>query len=401
MIIGRSIPVRFIVHFVVLPETANGQLYFLLLWVCSVNGPFNSAHDPIYGYDKMANPILRVENLSAFIPFNSGPKRCFGDISLEVQMGEFFGLLGERDSGKSCLILAMLGIFEKAMLFRLASMQKAQTMSCRIPPTTQFPPIEKWEGTVSGESHYNGHGQRVDLTKEPYPRDIAYIPEANSRKNIAWFFIKEEDVGSSLRMGGDGPSFHSKLIDVLGLEYLAEQAKAGKPILPRLLKPSELRKIQVLDALLSKPRLLVFDEPVDVFELTERRQVINALLIAREELGMSAVIATQDAGILTELADRIAVLYTGRAVETGDAERMFFDASHPYTKGLMSSTPTIAMERMRRGRKRMLRGIPGAHPDQRKLPTGCTFHRSFFLGQTWTPECCPPKSGTGNDSVRS
>ena len=94
-----------------------------------------------------------------------------------------------------------------------------------------------------------------------------------------------------------------------------------------------------------------------------------------QEKGLRVKLASNDAGVIAELADRVAVMYAGKIMEIGDAVQMFHHPAHPYTMGLMASFPTIAMMRMRAGGKRpTLRGIPGEPPVLTNLPSGCPFH---------------------------
>ncbi|MGY5874710.1 MAG: methionine ABC transporter ATP-binding protein, partial [Candidatus Thorarchaeota archaeon] len=110
-------------------------------------------------------------------------------------------------------------------------------------------------------------------------------------------------------------------------------------------------------------------------DVTIQREIMNVLNMVKEEFDISILIISHDAGVIAELSDRVAVMYAGKIMEYGDAVQMFHKPGHPYTMGLMTSFPTIAMMRMRAGGKRpVLRGIPGEPPILTDIPSGCPFH---------------------------
>ncbi|UCE11284.1 MAG: ABC transporter ATP-binding protein [Candidatus Thorarchaeota archaeon] len=318
----------------------------------------------------MAQTVLEVNNLEASVPFEDRPQRCFGPVSFSVSQGECLGIIGERESGKSTLLLAALGLFERVMHLRIASMQAVRTTLCRILPPTVVPSAEKWVGSVIGSSTFHGESLLGEY-KDHSQRDIAFLPENKSSNEEAQLFRRDEDLGETLRKTLSETSL--RLIEVLGLDHLVTKAKE-QTIQSLLLKPSEVRLIRIFEALTDKPSLLVIDEPTDSLGTTDQANLIDALKVAREETGLAMIVATQDAGFLTELADRIAVLYTGRIVEMGEKSDVLYQPTHPYASGLMACNPTIMMIQMRRGIRKRLRGVPGTLPNPWDLPPGCAFH---------------------------
>ena len=127
-------------------------------------------------------------------------------------------------------------------------------------------------------------------------------------------------------------------------------------------------------ALIAGPYLVIADEPTSALDVTMQRQILNLLAMIKEEFKVSILIISHDAGVIAELADRVAVMYCGKILESGPATQMFHEPRHPYTMGLMSSFPTIAMMQMRAGKRPKLRGIPGDPPDLAAIPPGCPFH---------------------------
>ncbi len=318
-----------------------------------------------------SDTLLQVENLTAVVPLKDKPVQCIDRVTFSLAKGRTLGVIGERESGKSSLLLAILGLFERVMQYRLASAQKLRLMSCRIPPPTQIPASEDWIGCVEGSVLYKG----AELNSQDHS-EIAFIPEDN-RQNVTFELIRiERDMGESLRrsdLEADLLELRNHIINLFGLEHLIERSQQGFLEAARL-KAGEFRKIGFLEALMEKPELLIVDEPTDMLTVTDQRQVIEVLRIAKETLGFTCIITSQDAAFLTELADRVAVIYAGRVVEVGDVERIIFNPSHHYTSGLMSSNPSIVMMKMKRGHRVMMRGIPGVPPDPTDIPSGCAFN---------------------------
>jgi len=120
-------------------------------------------------------------------------------------------------------------------------------------------------------------------------------------------------------------------------------------------------------ALSCRPAVLLADEPTTALDVTVQIQIIVLLRQLQQELGMAVVFVTHDVGVAAEVADRIAVMYAGRFVETGPTDAVIRSPSHPYTAGLLASTVLGAAQGQR------LEAIPGTPPDMTALPPGCSF----------------------------
>jgi peptide/nickel transport system ATP-binding protein len=120
-------------------------------------------------------------------------------------------------------------------------------------------------------------------------------------------------------------------------------------------------------ALSCEPKLLLADEPTTALDATVQIQVLILLRRLQQEMGMSVIFVTHDLGVAAEIADRVAVMYAGRVVETGPVRDLLRNPLHPYTAGLLASTVHD------QPRDQDLKTIPGAPPDMRRLPPGCSF----------------------------
>jgi oligopeptide transport system ATP-binding protein len=128
------------------------------------------------------------------------------------------------------------------------------------------------------------------------------------------------------------------------------------------------QRIMIAMALLCRPKLLIADEPTTALDVTVQAQMLELFQSLTAEFGTALIMITHDLGVVAGLADKMMVMYAGRAVEQGTVDELFYDPRHPYTLGLLTSTPHVE-ERSRR-----LNPIIGSPPNIEHLPRGCTFH---------------------------
>ncbi|MEQ1770221.1 MAG: oligopeptide/dipeptide ABC transporter ATP-binding protein [Devosia sp.] len=128
------------------------------------------------------------------------------------------------------------------------------------------------------------------------------------------------------------------------------------------------QRIMIAMALLCRPKLLIADEPTTALDVTVQAQMLELFKSLTTEFGTALIMITHDLGVVAGLADKMMVMYAGRAVEKGTVDELFYDPRHPYTLGLLTSTPHIE-ERSRR-----LNPITGSPPNLEHLPRGCAFH---------------------------
>jgi len=320
------------------------------------------------------DPLLVVENLRAYYPSKKGLVRAVDDVSLTVREGECVGLLGESGSGKSSMALAILGLFEKIAKFSAGAsndpeLRKAFTKGIKG---------EVRRPGVQGSVVFRGQ-QLVGLPQEELVkirgRQLSLIPQGlghalNPQHSIGHqtaepMEIHEEDV-RLLEM-------KRKVLEYLGIVQLAD-AGIRYVMDPGTFSGGESQRILIAMALIAGPYMVIADEPTSALDVTMQRQILNVLGMIKEEYDVSLLLISHDAGVVAELADIVAVMYCGKILESGPAVQMFHEPKHPYTKGLMTSFPTIAMMQMKAGKKPRLRGIPGDPPDLADVPPGCSFH---------------------------
>ena len=139
---------------------------------------------------------------------------------------------------------------------------------------------------------------------------------------------------------------------------------------PHQLSGGMRQRIMIAMALIMRPELVIADEPTTALDVTIQKQILDLMNELKDEFNMSMIFISHDMGVISEVADRVYVMYAGIIVEEGDMEIIFSSPLHPYTKGLIDSIPSVKMY----DRKEPLRSIPGFVPDLSDKPSGCPFH---------------------------
>jgi oligopeptide/dipeptide ABC transporter ATP-binding protein len=155
----------------------------------------------------------------------------------------------------------------------------------------------------------------------------------------------------------------TELLDLVGIPDAARRLDA----FPHEFSGGMRQRAMIAIALASGPKLLLADEPTTALDVTIQDQILKLLLRLRAELAMSVILVTHDLGVVAETCDRVAVLYSGRMMETADVHALFRAPAHPYTQGLIASVPDLKHAR------EPLSSISGAPPDPREFPPGCRF----------------------------
>jgi len=155
----------------------------------------------------------------------------------------------------------------------------------------------------------------------------------------------------------------SELFELVGLPDPARLVGAY----PHQLSGGMRQRVMISMAISCGPSLIIADEPTTALDVTIQAQILELLNDIRKKFGTAVILITHDLGIIAQMADRVAVMYAGRIVETAGTDDIFYDPLHPYTEGLLASIPKPG-EKLRR-----LKAIPGMVPRMTELPQGCKF----------------------------
>jgi oligopeptide transport system ATP-binding protein len=285
--------------------------------------------------------LLIVNNLQTHFFTAEGVIRAVDGVSFTLQPGEALGIVGESGSGKSVMSLSLM----------------------RLIP---FPPGK----IIAGEIIFDG-------------QDLRQLSEAAMRqirgKRIAMIF---QDPMTSLNPFLQISRQITEIIELHERATVREARRRAIELLEMVGIPDAARRlddyphqfsggmrqrVMIAMALACKPELLIADEPTTALDVTIQAQILELIKDLREQTGTAVILITHDLGVVAGLADKIAVMYAGKIVETAAVESLFNTPYHPYTQGLLQSVPDPASER------EILFQIPGSPPDLAQLPVGCAF----------------------------
>ncbi len=290
----------------------------------------------------MKNPLLEVRSLTTQFFTEDGVVRAVEDISFEIFPGEILSLVGESGCGKSVTGLSLLRLIP-------------------IPPGK----------IVSGEILFDGRNL-LELEEREMERvrgnDISMIfQEPMTSLNPVFTIGNQIMEALQLHQNLDKKEAREKAIEMLGRVRIPSP-EVRIDSYPHQLSGGMRQRAMIAMALSCQPKLLIADEPTTALDVTIQAQVLRLLKEIQREMGMAVMLITHDLGVVSEIADRVAVMYAGRIVETGPIEAIFGEMRHPYTKGLWESIPQLEEK------KRRLNAITGQVPDPMNLPEGCKFH---------------------------
>jgi peptide/nickel transport system ATP-binding protein len=287
------------------------------------------------------DPLLRIEDLRIAIAGTERTVQILHGVSLDLVRGEVLCLLGESGSGKTVTMRSILRLLPK----------RRTTIAGHI----------FFEGddliALSAAALSDLRGSRIAMIfQEPA---TAFDPVYTVGRQIVETIRRHEpDVGKAEALAR--------------ARELFERVQIPSPERRLAAYPHELsggmrQRAMIALALSCRPVLLLADEPTTALDATVQIQILLLLRQLQQELGLAIIFVTHDVGVAVEIADRIAIMYAGRIVESGSVREILLDPQHPYTQGLLAST-------LRKGeRSRRLAAIPGAPPDLASLPPGCTF----------------------------
>ncbi|MGQ3072350.1 MAG: ABC transporter ATP-binding protein [Ferrovibrionaceae bacterium] len=283
---------------------------------------------------------LVVEDLQTQFPTRAGLIRAVDGVSLQVGPGEILGLVGESGSGKSITGFSILGLidppgriaggrvlFQGRDLVGLPEEELRRLRGARIAMVFQDPMM-----TLNPVLRIDTQMIEAVLAHEDVGREAA---RARARDALA-------------RVGIPSP-------DERLLAY------------PHQFSGGMRQRVAIAIALLHKPQLIIADEPTTALDVTIQGQILFEMRKLARESGTALIWISHDLAVVSGLADRIAVMYAGRIVESGPARAVLAAPLHPYTRGLLDSLPRGA------GRGQRLVAIPGMAPSLGRLPPGCAF----------------------------
>ncbi len=291
----------------------------------------------------MANDkFLTVENLRTYFDTPEGLVKSVDGVSFSIRRGETLALVGESGCGKTVTSLSLIRL--------LADTAQVQADYMEV------------------------DGQKIlELTKDEARKlrgsKISMIFQ-EPMTSLNPVYKIERQLGEVFRLHEPGLSkqqVFEKSVEILkrvGVPNPAERLK----VYPHQLSGGLRQRVMIAISLASSPQMLIADEPTTALDVTIQAQIIDLLKELQQDMNMSILLITHDFGVVSQIAERVAVMYAGKIVEEGPLEQIFEDPWHPYTKLLILSIPGIKVTRGGR-----LESISGTVPNPLHFPEGCRF----------------------------
>ena len=287
------------------------------------------------------DPILEVENLSVSFVTDSGRTSVVEEVSFVIQPGETVGLVGESGCGKSVTAMSIM---------RLIPSPPSHVESGRI--LLQGDDLL----TLDNGEMRAVRGDRIGMIfQEPM---TSLNPTFSIGYQIAEVFRIHRAMGKA--------EAWRESADILGMVGIGA-AERRLHQYPHELSGGLRQRAMIAMALACRPDLLIADEPTTALDVTVQAQILDLLRRLRGEIGMSVLLISHDLGVIAEVCERVLVMYAGRIVEHAMVEDLFRRPRHPYTVGLLSSSPRLGQ------RRAILPTIPGMVPAPAQRGSGCYF----------------------------
>ena len=286
------------------------------------------------------DPLLSVSHLTTVFDTPDGSVRAVDDVSFEIRAGETVGLVGESGSGKSVTALSIMRLVQPPGRIAAGSLSFKGRDLLTLDERTMR--------TVRG----------ADIT--------LIFQEPMTALNPV--FRVGDQIAETLRVHGRASRREARTaaVDLLRAVRIPDAASRVNDY-PHQLSGGMRQRVLIAMSLACQPSLVIADEPTTALDVTIQAEILDLLREMKSALHLSLLLITHDLGVIAETADRVAVMYAGRIVETGPVRAIFREPAHPYTRGLLASMPGG-----RPGRR--LLAIDGSVPLLGALPPGCAFN---------------------------
>ncbi|MBK6388863.1 MAG: ATP-binding cassette domain-containing protein [Rhodoferax sp.] len=283
--------------------------------------------------------LLEVNNLGVQFQTRDRVVHAVNGISFTLNAGQTLGIVGESGSGKSQSVLAMMGLLAR-------------------------------NGQASGQAFYKGEdlltmpsatlnrirGNRMAMIfQDPMTSLNPYLTVERQMTEVLQF-----------HKGMNRKSARARAVEVLDAVKIP-QAASRIDMYPHEFSGGMRQRVMIAMALLCEPEVLIADEPTTALDVTVQAQIITLLRELQRDFGTAIIMITHDLGVVAGICDDVMVLYGGRVMEQATAKSIFYQASHPYTIGLLHAVPRLDKD------EETLVAIPGSPPDMARLPKGCPF----------------------------
>lgn len=289
----------------------------------------------------MTDSVLSIRNLSVEIPTRQGVVKPVDGVSYDIAKGEILGVVGESGAGKSMAGNAVIGLLNRPAHI---SGGEIWLNDRRIDP-------------LQGEAMRKIRGKEIGMIfQDPLTslNPLLTVGDQLAETMLTHLPISKKEADKRAIAA----------LEEVGIPGAAERIDSY----PHEFSGGMRQRVVIALALCAEPSLVIADEPTTALDVSVQAQIISLLKRLCRERGTAVMLITHDMGVIAEAADRVAVMYAGRLAELGDVRDVLTQPQHPYTHGLMASTPLASQ-----GQER-LHQIPGSMPRLSLMPEGCAFH---------------------------
>jgi peptide/nickel transport system ATP-binding protein len=285
--------------------------------------------------------LLKIEGLRTHIQLKQGVVRAVDGVTLHVDEGETLGVVGESGCGKTMTALSIMNLLPVGGRI----VDGTITLGGRVITNFNAEAMRKVRGNEVGM-----------IFQDPLS---SLNPTHSVGRQIAEAVLLHRDVSKK--------EAYDRAVEVLDLVGMP-RARERVDEFPHQFSGGMRQRVMIAMALACEPKLLIADEPTTALDVTIQKQILELIDNLKQRLGMSVILVTHDLGVIAGRADRVAVMYAGRIVETTETAALYVNPRHPYTEALFHALPENSAETRQR-----LYSIPGAPPDLVNPPRGCRF----------------------------
>ena len=285
--------------------------------------------------------LLQVENLRTYFHTRNGVVRAVDGVSFHIEKGETLGIVGESGSGKSVTCYSLLGLIPQPP----GKIESGRALFAGLDLLACSPKeIRKIRG------------KRISVVfQDPMTSLNPYLRIEDQL--IEPLLIHEKiERGRAVEIG-------IKALKDVGIQDAASRIKSY----PHEFSGGMRQRVMIAMALITKPDLLIADEPTTALDVTVQAQILELIKKMQNELGMAVILISHDLGVVSGFCDRVQVMYAGRIVESAATDDLFYHPLHPYTKALQKARPSL------QAKGAELYTIPGLPPDLSNPIAGCAF----------------------------
>ncbi|HEX8084049.1 MAG TPA: ABC transporter ATP-binding protein [Solirubrobacteraceae bacterium] len=286
-------------------------------------------------------PLLEVEGLEVKFRTEDGIVHAVDGVSFTLKPGEVLAVVGESGSGKSVTAMTLMGL--------------TRSPNARFGGSAKLRDLELV--TASDDALRRVRGKEIAMIFQDPMTSLNPVHRIGAQ--IVEQIQAHEDVSDA-----EARDRVVALLERVGIPRARERVDSY----PHEFSGGMRQRVMIAMALSCDPAVLIADEPTTALDVTIQAQILREMRDLRERTGTAIILVTHDLGVVADIADRIAVMYSGRIVETGTLDEIFYDPQHPYTWGLLGS-----IARVDRPRPERLPSIPGQPPSLIDRPEGCHF----------------------------